>query len=152
MIAGDQRHAQRYTGLGCQRKAHPEPLLAWQAGKCCSDPATGDPASRETLYLNHGCYSCHGYGGIGRRQLANDASAFLQDEVVFTTYLRLRANVESAGPSNSMPTYSAEVLSDRDAEDLFAYIRTLTDDPPVLEDIPVMMEILDAAQQGEGSD
>lgn len=109
--------------------------------------AAGSPERGESLYIEHGCYSCHGYNGIGRRQLANNASPFMQSEEVFTVYLRLRANMDPAGPSNSMPNYSAEVLSDQDAADLFSYISTLSDEPPALEDIPVMIEILDAARE-----
>jgi mono/diheme cytochrome c family protein len=49
--------------------------------------------------------------------------------------------------SNSMPNYSAEVLSDEQAQDLYAYIKTLTDNPPEIEDISVLKNILDNANR-----
>ena len=109
--------------------------------------AAGDPENGEKLYLEHGCYSCHGYNGIGRHEIANDASGFLVNETIFTTYLRLRAELNPMLPANSMPNYSAEVLSDEEAADVFAYIKTLVDDPPELEDIAVFMQILRAAEE-----
>ena len=121
-------------------------LVAWLL-TASSGSAAGDPENGETVYLEHGCYSCHGYNGIGRHQLANDVSGFLVNETVFTTYLRLRAEQNPMLPANSMPNYSAEVLSDDEAADVYAYIKTLVDDPPELEDIPVFMRILDAAEE-----
>ena len=46
-----------------------------------------------------------------------------------------------------MPNYAQESLSDSDALDIYAYIRTFKDDPPAVEDIPALKAILDAAQE-----
>jgi mono/diheme cytochrome c family protein len=48
--------------------------------------------------------------------------------------------------TNSMPNYAATTLSDPQARDLYAYIRTFKDNPPEVKDDPLMQEILDAAK------
>lgn len=44
-----------------------------------------------------------------------------------------------------MPSYSADVINDEAAADLYAYIRTLRDDPPEIQDIAVFTQILENA-------
>lgn len=99
------------------------------------------------LYFDHGCYSCHGYNGTGRYPIANNVSGIMTNQELFIMFLRLRADLNPLTPSNSMPNYSAEVLSDKQAQDLYAYIKTLTDNPPEIEDISVLKNILDNANR-----
>ena len=80
-------------------------------------------------------------------QLTSDGNHFLIVVVFFIIFLRLRADLNPLTPSNSMPNYSAEVLSDEQAQDLYAYIKTLTDNPPEIEDISVLKNILDNANR-----
>jgi mono/diheme cytochrome c family protein len=44
-----------------------------------------------------------------------------------------------------MPNYSEAVINDEQAQDLYAYINTLTDNPPQIDDIPTLKNILDNA-------
>lgn len=113
--------------------------------------ADGNADNGKTVYFEHGCYSCHGYNGTGRRPLADDASGLMVNEAVFINYLRLRADLNPKSPANSMPNYSVEVLSDSDATDVYTFIKTLTDNPPEVEDIPAFNEILSSAE-GDTSD
>jgi mono/diheme cytochrome c family protein len=71
----------------------------------------------------------------------------MTNQELFIMFLRLRADLNPLTPSNSMPNYSAEVLSDEQAQDLYAYIKTLTDNPPEIEDISVLKNILDNANR-----
>ena len=50
-----------------------------------------------------------------------------------------------------MPNYDAAALSDEDARDLFAYIKTLRDIPPEVSDDPLMQKVLDAAKADQPS-
>jgi hypothetical protein len=45
-----------------------------------------------------------------------------------------------------MPNYAASTLSDGPALDIYAYIRSVKDESPEVEDNPVMQEILEAAK------
>ena len=113
-----------------------------------ADALAGDVENGKEVYLAHGCYSCHGYNGIGRRELINDASGIMQNEELFVRYLRLRADVNPMSPSNSMPNYSEQSLSDEEARDVYAYIKTLSDDPPPADDIPAFNAIRESARTG----
>jgi len=51
-------------------------------------------------------------------------------------------------PSTSMPNFSADTLSDAQAKDIYAHIRTFRSHAPAnAEDIPVFNQILGAARQ-----
>jgi len=109
-------------------------------------PITGDPEKGALLYFDHGCYACHGYQGIGRKNLANDVSGIMFSEEVFLIYLRARADLNPMLPVQDMPNYPATSLPDEQAKDIYAYIRTFKDEPPALQDIEALQSILDAAE------
>ena len=106
----------------------------------------GDVENGKQVYYDQACFGCHGFQGIGRRNLANDASGIMVNEQVFINYLRARADQNPLFPTQNMPNYPASSLSDADARDLYAYIRTFRDDPPEVEDIPVLKAILEDAE------
>ena len=60
--------------------------------------------------------------------------------------MRARADQNPLFPTQSMPNYSADGLSDENAKDIYAYIRTFKDEPPAVNDIPVLKGILDDAE------
>lgn len=107
---------------------------------------SGDIEKGEQLYYNFACYSCHGYNATMRVPLVGDASGIMSSEQVFLTYLRLRADQNPINPKNAMPNYAASTLSDEQALDIYAYIKSLKDESPEVEDNPVMQEMLDAAK------
>ena len=106
----------------------------------------GDADKGAAVYYDHGCYSCHGYEGLGRTPLANSVSGILVNETVFISFLRQRAELNPILPANSMPNYGVTALSDEEAQDVYAYIKTLTDNPPETKDIPTFVTILEAAK------
>ena len=106
----------------------------------------------EQLYLQYACYSCHGYNGTGTPPLSREASGVRSNEQLFLTYLRLRADQKPVNPSRSMPHYSVETLSDQQALDIYAYLVSLNDETPELEEIPAFMEIIEAAESGENGE
>ncbi len=110
-------------------------------------PVTGDAENGKQAYYDYGCYGCHGFNGIGRHNLANDVSGIMSNEALYLTFLRARADQNPLFPTQSMPNYAKESLSDEDALDIYAYIRSFKDDPPEVEDIPALKAILDAAKE-----
>ncbi len=110
-------------------------------------PITGDAENGKQLYYDHACYGCHGYQGIGRRNLANNVSGLMFNETVFIAYLRGRAELNPQFPTQNMPHYPASSLPDDAARDIYAYIRTFRDEPPEIEDIPALKSILEAAEK-----
>lgn len=132
-------------------KAIPTVLAVFAAGVALSQES-GDADRGGELYLAYACYSCHGYGGTGRVPLSREASGILSAEATFLTYLRLRADQNPVNPRSTMPSYSVAALSDEHARDIYAYLISLDDEPPALEDIPAFTEILDDAKRRTAAD
>ena len=112
----------------------------------------GDPDKGASVYHEHGCYSCHGYNGTGRTPLANNVSGILVNESVFVAFLRQRADRNPILPDNSMPSFGVSTLSGEQALDVYAYIKSMVDNPPEVDDIPTFVTILDAAKAAGNND
>jgi mono/diheme cytochrome c family protein len=113
-----------------------------------TSPVTGNATAGKKLYEAYSCYACHGYNGETGRAFVGNWSANLATESSFIAFLRGRSNVAPVQPSTSMPNFSAATLSDAQAKDIYAHIRTFTSHAPAnVEDIPVFNQILDGARQ-----
>ena len=98
--------------------------LALAAGPACAQQATtlerhvpGNVENGRTLYLQVGCYQCHGLAGQGALMTGPRVS---RTEFPFESFL-----YQLRHPVNQMPPYEAAVLSDQDAADLYAYLRQM---------------------------
>jgi mono/diheme cytochrome c family protein len=95
------------------------------------DPPPGDAANGKRLYLADGCFECHGRAGQGGR--FNYLTPALAQEALpvdsFIAFLR--------EAPNDMPSFSASVLSDKDAADIHAFLQTLPGPRPA-KDIPLL--------------
>ena len=82
-------------------------------------PPPGDPINGKRLYMADGCFECHGRAGQGGR--FNYPTPALADIALpvesFISFLR--------EAPNDMPSFSADVLSDKDAADIHAYLGSL---------------------------
>jgi len=107
----------------------------------------GDPERGAIIYYEHGCYGCHGYNGAGRTPLVNGISGMLVSEDVFLAFLRQREDQNPVLPANSMPNYGVYALGDDDARNVYAYLRTLVDEPPAVDEIPAFLTILEASDR-----
>lgn len=92
----------------------------------------GDAKRGSALYLASGCWECHGYTGAtgtGAPLVLTGLSAG-----GFANYIR---NPRTP----AMPLYSAKVISDVAAADLYAYIKTFKK-PADAKDIPLLQQIM----------
>ena len=121
-------------------------------GLVAAQSDAADPANGERLFLDIGCYSCHGYNGTGRVPLSTETSGLLGSETAFLAYMRLRGEKAQLYPSREMPHYGTEVISDEALLDLYTYLASLEDDPPALADIPVMQDLIDEAKADKRND
>lgn len=113
-----------------------------------TSPVTGNAVTGKKLYYDHACYSCHGFNGeTGARPFVPNWPANLATERSFIAFLRGRANVAPVQPSTAMPNYPVESVSDAQARDMYAYIRSFKSAQPPIEKIPVMNQILAAAKK-----
>ena len=92
-------------------------LMAGSAS--AQDAPRGDVAKGKTLYVSTGCYECHNYSGAGSSQGARLISP--------PTFQRFLAQMRR--PSSVMPPYEANVLSDAQVADIYAYVQTLPKPP-----------------------
>jgi mono/diheme cytochrome c family protein len=113
-----------------------------------TSPVTGNAVSGKGLYFAFGCYACHGYNGeTGARPFVGRWGN-LATEQTFLTFLRGRVNVAPETPSTSMPNFSEASVSDKQAKDLYAYIRSFKSSaPPDVKDAPALNAIVEAAKQ-----
>ena len=124
------------------------PAAGPATAKALTSPVTGSAVKGKPLYYDYACYSCHGFNGeTGARPFVPDWPANLATERSFIAFLRGRANVAPVQPSTGMPNYPAQSLSDAQAKDIYAYIRSFTSRQPPLEKIPALTQILEAAQK-----
>jgi ubiquinol-cytochrome c reductase cytochrome c subunit len=94
--------------------------LTLAAGPACAQQASapaGNVENGKTLYLQVGCYQCHGLAGQGAPMTGPRVS---RTDFPFESFL-----VQLRQPSSQMPPYEAAVLSDQDAADLYAYLRQM---------------------------
>jgi mono/diheme cytochrome c family protein len=112
-----------------------------------TSPVTGNAANGKALYYSYGCYACHGYNGETGARAFVGTWGHLATEETFVTFLRGRANVAPITPATSMPNFGEGTLSDKQAKDVYAYIRTFKSTAPELKDIPTLNAIIDSAKQ-----
>lgn len=126
-------------------------LLAvlWLAsGDSLAQNPTGSVANGRQIYYDQACYGCHGFNGeTGARDLVGRSSPVLANAQVFTRFLRLRADQAPILPSTRMPNYPESEVSDTDARDLYAFIRSFRLNAPNIEDVPTLQRILESAER-----
>jgi mono/diheme cytochrome c family protein len=110
-----------------------------------TSPVTGSPVNGKALFYSYSCYACHGYNGETGRAFVGNWSSNLASEENFIRFLRGRANVAPMTPSTSMPNFAENTMSDKQAKDIYAYIRTFKPAPPDLKTIPLLNQIVEDA-------
>jgi mono/diheme cytochrome c family protein len=110
-------------------------VIAYLAGgltaALADDTPSGDAVNGKRVYLADGCFECHGRSGQGgAMNYPTPALAKLELPVdSFIAFVR-------AAP-NDMPAYSADVLSDKDATDIYAFLQSLPGRKPA-KDFPLL--------------
>ena len=87
----------------------------------------GNAETGKKLFVQYGCYQCHGYaahGGAGPR-LAPRPVTF----AALSRYIRQ--------PKGEMPPYTTKVLSEQQLADVYAFLRSVPEPPPV-DSIPLL--------------
>jgi mono/diheme cytochrome c family protein len=112
-----------------------------------TSPVTGNAASGKALYYSYACYACHGYNGETGARVFVGNWGNLATEERFIGFLRGRANVAPIVPSTSMPNFGETALSDKQAKDIYAYIRSFKSTAVEAKDAAALNAILAAAKQ-----
>ena len=88
----------------------------------------GNAESGKALFMKIGCFECHGREGQG----AVTGPRLNQNPITFA-----RFNSYIRKPSGEMPPYTAKVVSEQQAADIYAYLQSLPK-PPTVESIPLL--------------
>lgn len=97
-------------------------------GQAAAAPA-GNLENGKTLFTKIGCYQCHGREAQG----ATATGPRLNQNPI--TYGRFVSYIRK--PTGEMPPYTAKVVSDQQAADIYAFLRSLPK-PPQVESIPLL--------------
>jgi len=89
---------------------------------------SGNTGNGKRLFVQNGCYECHGYVGQGGAAGARIAPSSMVAEG-FIRYVRR--------PFGQMPPYTEKVMSDSELTDVWAYLNTLPAAKPAAE-IPLL--------------
>src|SRR5436309_14538427 len=88
----------------------------------------GNVETGRTLFMKYGCFECHGREAQG----AVTGPRLNQNPI---TYPRFVAYIRK--PSGEMPPYTAKVVNDQQAADIYAFLQSLPR-PPSVETIPLL--------------
>jgi len=101
--------------------------FAFTSAALAQNSAAGDVAKGKRMYLAVGCFMCHGRAGQGgAMNYPAPAIAKLEMPVEsFVSFLR--------DAPNDMPAYSIDVLSDKEAADIHAFLQSLPGRKPAKE-------------------
>ena len=91
---------------------------------------SGNPDIGKRLFVQNGCYECHGYVGQGGAAGPRIAPWSLSAEVLIS-YVR--------HPTGQMPPYTEKVMPDRELTDVWVYLKTIPAPKPV-RDIPLLAD------------
>jgi mono/diheme cytochrome c family protein len=89
----------------------------------------GNVDNGKVLYAKIGCYQCHGHEGQGATATGPRLN---QNPITFTRFV---AYIRK--PSGEMPPYTAKVVTDQQAADIFAFLQSLPK-PPAVESIDIL--------------
>ena len=89
----------------------------------------GNVANGKKLYETVGCFECHGWAGQG-----GSAGPKLIAPPAYPAFI-----VQLRTPRNVMPPFTAKVLTDQQAADIYSYISTFPK-PPDPRTIPLLQD------------
>jgi ubiquinol-cytochrome c reductase cytochrome c subunit len=90
----------------------------------------GNVETGKTLFMKDGCYECHwreAQGAVTGPRLNQNPIPYTR----FISYIRK--------PSGEMPPYTAKVVSEQQAADIFAFLQSLPK-PPAVDSIPLLKQ------------
>jgi mono/diheme cytochrome c family protein len=106
-------------------------VLGFGAAGLAQNASSGDVANGKRIYLADGCFACHGRAGQGGA-MNYPAPAIAQVEMPLESFLAYLRDAP-----NDMPAYSTSVLSDKEATDIYAFLRSLPGRKPI-KDFPLL--------------
>lgn len=98
----------------------------------------GDAARGKALFVKNGCYACHGYDGQGSIYTGLRIAPNPPPWQVIGAFIRNPPGIRrpySNWPNFVMPPFTAQMVSDQDVRDIYAYLKSVRG-PAALKSIP----------------
>src|SRR5258708_5823164 len=86
-------------------------------------PPAGNAANGKRVYAAYGCYQCHGRAAQGSSVTGPRLPPRPVPYDAFAAYVRR--------PAADMPPYSSKILADSQLVDIYAFLQSLQEPPPV---------------------
>jgi mono/diheme cytochrome c family protein len=83
-------------------------------------------------FMADGCWQCHGVSANGAALTGPKLS---RTELAFDAFIH-----QLRHPSSEMPPYEVSIVSDSDAADIYAFLKSLPDSPKA-KDVPLIMNM-----------
>jgi mono/diheme cytochrome c family protein len=87
--------------------------------------AAGDPVKGKELFVTNGCFACHGYDGQGGSYTGPKLTPNTFPPQAIAAFIRNPRNLNPPylnWPFNVMPPFTAQMVSDQDVQDIYAYL------------------------------
>lgn len=94
-----------------------------------SKDLAGDVERGHAIFVKNGCYQCHGH--IGQGTIAG--ARLMQTKLTQAGFIGFVRNP----PPSSMPQFRAQVMSDQELADVYAYLKSIPP-PKAAKDIPLL--------------
>ena len=109
-------------------------LGAFLTTQSVSAQASGNAVHGRAAFVHYGCYECHGTAGqgSGRRGSGGWGPMLAPKPIPFSAVL-----AQLRRPRDAMPAYSALILPDQDAANIYAYLVSIPAGKSVSESAPV---------------
>ena len=91
---------------------------------------TASSSKGERLYKDYGCYECHGFQGQG--SVSTGGARLGPPRIPFSAFVSYIRQ-----PTGEMPPYTAKVVSDEDATEIYNFLKSIPPPPP-LKSIPLL--------------
>ena len=114
--------------------------LAAIAGAAQPSPSStaANTARGRALFVNNGCYACHGYDGQGSIYTGLRIAPNPPPWQAIAAFIRNPPGIKrpySNWPLFVMPPFTTKMISDRDVRDIYAYLKSVPG-PAALKSIP----------------
>jgi mono/diheme cytochrome c family protein len=117
-------------------------VSAWSTPAPAQSPAAGPNAAPQgnvengkKLYVQRGCWTCHGYAAQGGALNPNPTGPRLAGRTApfpaFSRYIR--------HPTGNMVPYTEKILPDKELADIHAWLRSIPP-PPAVSSIPLLKD------------
>lgn len=112
--------------------------LVCNVAPAAAEEVTGNAQRGKQLFIDNGCFACHGYDGQGGSYTGPRLAPDPLPWQAIAAFIRLPRGLTppyTTWPFNVMPPYTAKLVPDKDVQDIYAYLKAIPG-PTDIKNIP----------------